>query len=403
MPIPARTADPTLDVLVIGAGQAGLALGHRLATRGADFLLLDAGPEIGSSWRNRWDSLRLFSPAQYDSLPGLPFPAPADTHPSKDEVADYLAAYATHFALPVRLNTPVVRMHRDPDGLFAATTPTGTVRARQVVVATGPFQSPHTPALSDLLDPGVPQLHSAEYRNPTQLPGTGRVLVVGAANSGLQIAAELGTTQPVTVAVGTRPTELPQRIAGRDLFSWLTRSGFFTVPAHTRIARRLRARGDLVIGTRSRQLRRRGIDFRPRLTDLAGRTATFADGGTVDGDAVVWATGYRTDYSWLHVPGVIVDGQVRHTAGATDVPGLYFLGLPWQTCRGSALLGFVGADAEALAVRMARDTLQGLEPDDAGIHQWATPAISPFTRVTSTVTVLAPAAAGRAPEAGSAL
>jgi putative flavoprotein involved in K+ transport len=360
-----------LDVLVIGAGQAGLALGSHLIRRGADFLLLDAAPEIGHSWRTRWDSLRLFSPAQYDSLPGLPFPAPADTHPSKDDVADYLAGYADHFALPVRLDSPVIGLHRD-DGTFTATTPTGTLTAKQVVVATGPFQTPHVPALAEQLDPVVPQLHSAEYRNPRQLPAGARVLVVGAANSGLQIAAELAGRCGVTVAVGTRPTELPQRIAGRDLFSWLTAIRFFTVPAHTRIARRLRSRGDLVIGTRSRDLRRRGVEFRSRLTGVVGRTATFADGRTTDVDAVVWATGYRPDHSWLHVPGVVVDGQVRHEAGVTDVPGLYFLGLPWQTCRGSALLGFVGADAAVLAARMAADahrSVAGREP--------LTPAISP--------------------------
>jgi putative flavoprotein involved in K+ transport len=202
----------------------------------------------------------------------------------------------------------------------------------------------------------VPQLHSAEYRNPAQLPAGGRVLVVGAANSGLQIAAELADTCSVTVAVGSRPTELPQRIAGRDLFFWLTRSGFFTVPTDSRIARRLRTRGDLVIGTRSRELRRRGMDFRPRLTDVAGRTAVFVDGTSLDVDAVVWATGYRTDYSWLHVPGAVVDGRFRHTAGVAEVPGLYVIGQPWQTSRGSALLGFVGADAATLSVRMAADS-----------------------------------------------
>lgn len=343
------------DVLVVGAGQAGLALGHSLAARGADFLLVDAAPEIGHSWRSRWDSLRLFSPAQYDSLPGMPFPAPADTHPTKDDVADYLAAYAARFDLPVRSSSPVLRLYREPDGTFAAATPTDTVRARQVVVATGPFQAPRVPAVAAQLDSSVPQLHSAAYRNPTQLPGGGRVLVVGAANSGLQIAAELATTQPVTVAVGSTPLQLPQRIAGRDLFTWLTRAGFFTVPAGSRIARRLRARGDLVIGSRRGDLRRRGIDLRPRLTGFTGRTAAFADGSTTDVDAVVWATGYRSDHSWLDVPGVVVDGQVRHTAGVTEVPGLYFLGLPWQTCRGSALLGFVGADAATLADRMATD------------------------------------------------
>ncbi len=141
MPTPLHTDDrAVLDVLVIGAGQAGLALGHHLAARDANFLLLDAGPEIGHSWRSRWDSLRLFSPAKYDSLPGMAFPAPSgDYHPSKDDVADYLQAYAQRFRLPVRLNSPVLRLHRADDGTFTATTPTGTVRARQVVVATGPF------------------------------------------------------------------------------------------------------------------------------------------------------------------------------------------------------------------------------------------------------------------------
>jgi putative flavoprotein involved in K+ transport len=352
----APLADPCLDVLVIGAGQAGLALGHHLAQHGDDFLLLDAGPQIGHSWRTRWDSLRLFSPAQYDSLPGMPFPAPADIHPSKDDVADYLAAYARHFALPVRLNSPARRLHRESDGSFAVTTPTGVLRAKQVVVAAGPFQTPRIPAVAEQLDPSVPQLHSAAYRDPAQLPAGARVLVVGAANSGLQIAAELAGSCAVTVAVGSTPTQLPQRIAGRDLFFWLAKSGFFTVPADSRIARRLRARGDIVIGTRSSALRRHGVAFRPRLTWFTGRTATFADGSRAEVDAVLWATGYRPDYSWLHVPGVIDDaGAVRHTAGVTDVPGLYFLGLPWQTARGSALLGFVGADAATLAARLTAD------------------------------------------------
>jgi putative flavoprotein involved in K+ transport len=347
--------DPELlDVIVIGAGQAGLALGHHLARRGADFVLLDGASEIGSSWRSRWDSLRLFTPAEYDGLPGMPFPAPPGTHPGKDDVADYLRNYAQHFRLPVRLHSPATRLHY-ADGIFTVTTPSGSLEARQVVVATGPFQAPAIPLLASQLPPGVLQLHSADYRRPTQLPGLGRVLVVGAANSGLQIAAELAATRPVTVAVGSRPVQLPQRLLGRDLFFWLTRSGFFTVPSHSRIARRLRARGDLVIGSRIRTLRRRGIDFRPRLAGFTGSTAAFADGSTAEVDAVVWATGYRSAYPWLHVPGVVVDGNVRQEAGVTDVPGLYFLGLPWQTCRGSALLGFVGADAATLAARMAAD------------------------------------------------
>src|SRR3954454_19145103 len=358
----------TFDVIGIGAGQAGLALGSQLAARGANFLLVDAGAEIGSAWRNRGDSLRLFSPAQYDSLPGLPFPAPADTHPTKDDVADYLAGYARHFALPVRLNSPVTRLHREGDGAFPVTTPTDTLRARQIVVATGPFQTPFVPAIADELAPLVPQLHSAEYRNPAQLPAGSRVLVVGAANSGLQIADELAEHCTVTVAVGSEPLQLPQRVGGRDLFFWLTKARFFTLPSSSRIARRIRARGaDLVTGPRTGELRRRGVAFRPRLTGVTGRTATFADGTSADVDAVVWATGYRSDYSWLHVPGVVDDaGGVRHHAGVTGVPGLYFLGLPWQTCRGSALLGFVGAGAAVLADRMADDAERAAAPEWRG-------------------------------------
>jgi putative flavoprotein involved in K+ transport len=307
--------------------------------------------------------LRLFSPAQYDSLPGLPFPAPAGTHPTKDEVADYLVDYARHFDLPVRCNTQVLRAHRDADGLFVLTTGTGdgfgTLRAKRLVVATGPFQVPNIPAVEGL-DPLVPQLHSADYRNPAQIPAGSRVLVVGAANSGLQIAAELAGSCAVTVAVGARPKELPQRVLGRDLFFWLTKIGFFTLPSDGRIARRLRARGDLVIGSSSKTLSRQGVRFRPRLAGFTGRSARFADGSTADVDVVVWATGYRSDYSWLHLPGAVVAGQVQHQAGVSEVPGLYFLGLPWQTSRGSALLGFVGTDAAALAARMAADA--GREP-----------------------------------------
>ena len=343
-----------LDVVVIGAGQAGLAVGHHLAAQGADFVVLESASEIGSSWRNRWDSLRLFSPAQFDSLPGLPFPAPADTHPSKDQVADYLSAYAAHFDLPVRVNAPVRRLHRDDDGSFLVDTPTGVLRASQVVVATGPFQRPSVPSLAADLDTGVTQLHSADYRTPAQL-GSGRVLVVGAGNSGLQIAAELSETCAVTVAMGSRPVELPQRVAGRDLFHWLTKVGFFALRADSFLAQRLRSRGDLVIGTRTARLRRRGIRFRARLTGFEGDVAVFADGSSLGVDSVVWATGFGADYSWLHVPGVVVDGQVQHREGVTHTRGLYFIGLPWQTSRGSALLGFVGRDAAALADRMRRD------------------------------------------------
>ncbi len=344
--------DPALaehvDVLVVGAGQAGLAIGWHLRQQGIrSFVLIDAGPEVGHVWRNRWDSLRLFTPAEYDALPGMPFPAPAGTYPSKDQVADYLRRYAAAFELPVRLNTRAIRLSRAGD-LFHADTSTGLITARQVVVATGPFQTPVVPTLSHNLAADVVQLHSSAYRNPGQLPD-GPVLVVGAGNSGLQIARELAASRPVTVAVGTRSPMLPQRVFGRDLFWWLSRLGLLAKTADSRLARRAQKKGDLVIGTRWRDLTRLGVRVRPRLDDVDLTRAMFADGSVTHVTAVVWATGFRTDYSWLDIPGAVVDGTVANERGISPVPGLSVVGQPWLHTRGSALLGYVKDDAAWLA------------------------------------------------------
>jgi len=345
--------DDTVDVIVVGAGQAGLAIGWYLARLGLRFLVLEASAELGRSWRSRWDSLTLFTPAQYDALPGMPFPAPADTYPTKEPVADYLRAYADAFRLPVRLNSRVTSLSRSGDG-FEVRTADETFSARRVVVATGPFQVPFVPPAAGGLDSAVTQLHSADYRNPQALPD-GPVLVVGGGNSGLQIAEELSASRRVDVSIGTSPPMLPQRLAGRDLFWWLTRLGLMRVPAESRLGRRVQARGEFVIGTSRRQLKRAGVTFRPRLVGADGRTVRFADGSTLDVGVVVWATGYRSDYSWISVPGVVRNGRVAHRRGVTDVPGLYFLGLSWQHTRGSALLGFLDEDARHIADRIAAD------------------------------------------------
>ncbi len=257
-----------LDVLVVGAGQAGLALAYHLREAGLRSLVVDGATEIGASWRNRWDSLRLFTPAQYDGLPGMPFPAPPDTYPTRTQVADYLQAYVARFELPVLLGTTVTRLVRDGD-VFAVHTDHGLLHARQVVVATGPFQTPVVPAVGTGLGPGVQQLHSAAYRNPAQI-ADGPVLVVGAGNSGRQIALELAAAHDVALAVGTGALELPQRMLGRDLFWWLLRLGLLATTADSRLARRMRARGDLVIGSRLSELRDAGVDVRPRLTTADG-------------------------------------------------------------------------------------------------------------------------------------
>jgi putative flavoprotein involved in K+ transport len=347
--------DPTsgspLDVVVIGGSQSGLAMAWHLAQQGLRFVVLEAGPAVGHIWRNRWDSLKLFTPAQYDALPGMAFPAPADTYPTKDPVADYLQAYAAAFNLPVRLNARVTRLSKTDDG-FEVQTADSTFQARQVVVATGPFQLPFVPPQARGLDPSVTQVHSADYRNPQALP-EGPVLVVGGGNSGFQIAEELAATRTVDLSIATRYPMLPQRRAGRDLFWWLTRLGLLRVTVDSRLGQRM-SRRDFVIGTNRRRLAQAGVRFRPRLVDAEGRTVRFADHSLLEEvGVVVWATGYRPDYAWIHIPGVVREGHVVHRRGVTEVPGLYFLGLSWQHTRGSALLGFVNDDAAYLVDHIA--------------------------------------------------
>jgi putative flavoprotein involved in K+ transport len=337
----------SVEVAVVGAGQAGLAMGWFLKQQGRRFVILERAGEVAPAWRERWESLTLFTPRRYSALPGLPFPGDPDGYPGRDEVVAYLERYARTFELPVRLDSEVTRLD---DGFRLELAGGPALAAGQVVVATGPFQSPYVPAVSERLD--VFQTHAVGYRRPEDVP-SGTVLVVGGGNTGYQVAKELSAAHEVVLSVGSRQKPLPQRVLGRDLFWWLTRARILNTTVESRLGRKLSTR-DTLIGSSPRALERRhGVRLKPRLVDAEGRRARFEDASELEVDAVVWATGYRPDYSWIDLPVFGDDGGLRHRRGVTDVPGLFFLGLTWQHTRGSALIGWVKEDAQFIAGRIA--------------------------------------------------
>jgi putative flavoprotein involved in K+ transport len=340
------------DVAVVGAGQAGLALGSFLERRGLRFVILERADEIAPAWRDRWDSLTLFTPRRYSALPGLSFPGDPNGYPTRDEVITYLERYAETFELPVELNSEVTRLERGDDGRFRLQVDGRTSTAGQVVVATGPFQTPHVPELAGKVSRDVFQTHAVGYRRPDDVP-RGTVLVVGGGNTGFQIAKELSETHKVVLSIGSPQKPLPQQVLGRDLFWWLTKLRILDKSVETRLGRKLSTR-DTLIGSSPRELEKRyGVDLKPRLVDADGRRARFEDGSELEADALIWATGYHPDYSWIKLPILDADGRLGHRRGVTDVPGLYFLGLTWQYTRGSALIGWVKDDAEFIAKKIA--------------------------------------------------
>jgi putative flavoprotein involved in K+ transport len=338
------------EVAVIGGGQAGLAIGYFLSREGRHFTILEASDSISPAWRSRWDSLVLFTPRRYDSLPGLPFPGDPDGYPGREEVIDYLESYASTFELPVQLNSAVRSIASADDG-FLLDLGARTLVAGQVVIATGPFQAPNVPAFASDLAPDVVQMHSTGYAGPSDVP-EGTVVVVGGGNTGFQVAKELSATHSVHLAIGSRQTPLPQRVLGRDLFWWLTKTGLIRKTVESRIGRRARDR-DTLIGSSTRDVKRHGVEVKPRVVGASGGAVRFEDGSKLEVDAAIWATGYRSEYGWIDLRVFDQNGGVLHRRGVTDVPGLFFLGLTWQHTRGSALLGWVKDDAEFISERIA--------------------------------------------------
>jgi putative flavoprotein involved in K+ transport len=267
-------------------------------------------------------------------------------------VIAYLERYAETFELPVELNSEAKLLERGDEGRFRLEVDGRSIVAGQVVVATGPFQTSYVPELAERLAGDVFQTHAVGYLRPADVP-QGTVLVVGGGNTGFQIAKELSAAHKVVLSVGSRQKPLPQRVLGRDLFWWLTKTRLLNKTVESRLGRKLSTR-DTLIGSRPREMTKRyGVELRERLVEADGRRARFEDGTELEVDAVIWATGYRPDYSWIKLPIFDADGRLRHGRGVTDVPGLYFLGLTWQHTRGSALIGFIEDDAEFISEQIA--------------------------------------------------
>jgi len=351
-------APERFETVIVGGGQAGLAVGYHLARRGRRFVILDAGRRVGDAWRQRWDSLRLFTPARYDGLPGMPFPAPAWSFPTKDQVADFLEAYATRFDLPVRTGVRVDRLSREGDRYVLAA---GDRRfqADHVVVASGAYQRPRIPAFAAELDPGILQLDPYRYREPSQLPAGG-VLVVGAGNSGAEIAFEVARTHPTWLS-GPDTGHIPVRTGSRwdrlltPPFWWFA-SRVLTV--QTPIGRKVRPRALTATAplerVRPKELAAAGVERVPRTVGVRDGFPLLEDGRVMDVATVLWCTGFRPDFGWVDLPVFDQDGAPAHHRGVVgSQPGLYFLGLWFLSAFTSSLLGGVGSDAEHIAEQIA--------------------------------------------------
>jgi putative flavoprotein involved in K+ transport len=352
---PAPTAAPErFETVIVGGGQAGLAVGHHLARRGRRFVILDAQQRIGDAWRQRWDSLRLFTPARYDGLPGMPFPAPAWSFPTKDQVADYLETYAARFDLPVRTGVRVERLSSD-GGRYLLAAGERRFQADQVVVASGAYQRPRIPAFAAELDPGILQLDPIRYRDPSQLPAGG-VLVVGAGNSGAEIAFEVSRTHPTWLSgpdtghIPVRPGSSWDRLLTPPF--WWFASRVLTV--QTPIGRKVRPRALTTTAplerVRPKELAAAGVERLPRTVAARHGQPVLADRRVMDVSTIIWCTGFRPDFAWVDLPVFDPDGAPAHHRGVVgSQPGLYFLGLWFLSAFTSSLLGGVGSDAEHVA------------------------------------------------------
>lgn len=358
------TRNHTLDILIIGAGQAGLALAYHLKNTPLRFQLVESHKRIGDSWRKRYDSLVLFTPRLYSALPGLAVPGDAEGYATKDEIADYLETYATHFDLPVMLETRICSVEQT-DGGFRATTGVGeTIDCRAIVLATGAYQQPALPLASQQLSTEVLQLSPETYTSPAQIP-TGRVVVVGDGATGRQIARELAAQHQVFLATGSPRRVSPERILGKSIFWWMDKLGIMRASRGSAVGKYL-MKVDPFPGKALalKRLGQQGISVVGRLMHVDGKNLTFAGGEMVAADTVIWATGYKENSDWIAIPQAKdARGEMLHRRGVSPVAHLYMIGRHWQWTRGSALL--TGVDDDALY--LTKQILRRLEKDTTSL------------------------------------
>jgi len=361
------------ETVIIGAGQAGLAAGYHLAKRGRPFMILDANERVGDAWRNRWDSLRLFTPAKYDGLPGWRFPAPRWSFPTKDEMGDYLEAYAARFDLSVRNGAKVDRLS-EKDGRFVITSGQQRFHADSVIVATGAHRAPRCPSFAPELDPRILQLHSSEYRSPGQLR-EGGVLVVGLGNSGAEIAFELIRTRPTWLS-GKEFGEIPVRhgsVPARFVLPVIRFVGHRVLSKGTPIGRKVGPTvafgGTPLIRVKSKDLVDAGVERVARVMGVRDGMPLLEDDRVIDVANVIWCTGFRHDFPWIDLPIFGEDGQPRHERGVVpSAPGLYFMGLLFQYAVSSDVLPGVGRDARLIAKHIAQRDTQTQEAASTDSH-----------------------------------
>ena len=356
-------SDQPLGTLVIGGSQAGLAVGYHLMQRRLPFVIVDDNDRIGDAWRKRWDSLRLFTPGRYDGLPGMSFPGSPSSYPSKDEIADYLELYAHEFVLPVRTGVKVEKLTR-AGARFQVMCGDDTLSAENVVVATGAYRSPRIPAFGGELGANIVQLHSKEYRNPSQIQ-EGGVLVVGAGNSGAEIAMELAPSHRTWLSgrdTGQEPTRagsLPDHLFTPILWFMATR----VLTVKNRLGRKVRdhffnpPRGIPLGRVRRKDFASAGIERVPRMTGVRNGYPLLQDGRDLNVSNVIWCTGFTPNYDWIDLAWPTRHGFPINDRGVvTSCRGLYFVGLPFIYSLSSALVGGVGRDAEHIVTHLHAST-----------------------------------------------